>query len=140
LGKLVVEELSALSSRYDAVEIDCFVVMPNHLHFVVWLGAGPAHGRSPVPQVSIIVAAFKAGVTRRAGRELRVTVPVWQPRYHEHVIRHEGALARIREYIVNNPLRWFLDHENQECIGADEFQRWLQAYVKQLGRPEIRTP
>jgi hypothetical protein len=47
---------------------------------------------------------------------------VWQPNYHEHVIRNEKELQRIREYICNNPLRWPSDRENpaRQSDAADE--------------------
>ena len=50
---------------------------------------------------------------------------VWQRNYYEHVIRTDGALTRIRDYIQTNPLRWKLDRENPEQCGTDEFDRWL---------------
>ena len=34
---------------------------------------------------------------------------VWQPRFHDHIIRDKKELNRIRKYIVNNPLKWELD-------------------------------
>ena len=37
---------------------------------------------------------------------------LWQRNYYEHVIRNEKDLRQIREYIVNNPLKWELDEEN----------------------------
>jgi REP element-mobilizing transposase RayT len=37
---------------------------------------------------------------------------VWQRNYYEHVIRRDESLAKIREYIETNPLRWALDKEN----------------------------
>jgi REP element-mobilizing transposase RayT len=39
---------------------------------------------------------------------------LWQRNYFEHVIRNEGDLNAIREYIATNPLRWFEDKENPE--------------------------
>ncbi len=39
---------------------------------------------------------------------------LWQRNYYEHVIRNENELIRIREYIMNNPLKWSLDLENPE--------------------------
>jgi REP element-mobilizing transposase RayT len=45
-----------------------------------------------------IVRRLKAEVTKQVGFRL------WQPNYYEHVIRNELALAKIREYIKNNPL------------------------------------
>ena len=37
---------------------------------------------------------------------------MWQRNYHEHIIRNEKSLNRIREYILDNPLRWDMDREN----------------------------
>ena len=39
-------------------------------------------------------------------------VPVWQRNYHDHIIRTDADLHRIRAYIPNNPLLWALDEEN----------------------------
>jgi REP element-mobilizing transposase RayT len=40
---------------------------------------------------------------------------VWQRNYYEHVIRNEEELNRIRQYILENPMRWETDRENPEC-------------------------
>ena len=40
--------------------------------------------------------------------------PMWQRNYYEHIIRDEGELNRVREYIQNNPLNWETDKENPE--------------------------
>jgi REP element-mobilizing transposase RayT len=34
---------------------------------------------------------------------------IWQKSFYDHVIRDEKDMNRIREYILNNPLRWKLD-------------------------------
>ena len=54
-----------------------------------------------------LVRRFKAHASRRSGLRL------WQPNYYEHVIRHENALERIREYVVANPA--------VECVEFDQF-------------------
>jgi hypothetical protein len=59
------------------------------------------------------VAGFKSAVTTRIN-ELRDArgAPVWQRNYYEHVVRDDGELLRIREYVLNNPLDWETDREN----------------------------
>ena len=37
---------------------------------------------------------------------------LWQRNYYEHIIRDENDMARIREYIANNPAQWDTDREN----------------------------
>ena len=62
-----------------------------------------------------IVRRLKAKTSRKAGFKL------WQPNYYEHVIRHDRALSRIRQYIINNPhveqieFRDFYDNNKSHC-------------------------
>jgi len=37
---------------------------------------------------------------------------LWQRNYYEHIVRSEGSLNRIRQYILDNPARWAFDREN----------------------------
>jgi putative transposase len=61
-----------------------------------------------------VVRSFKARVTRDVRAAMGFDVAVWQRNYHEHVIRDEAALQRIRQYIIDNPARWEFDSENSE--------------------------
>jgi REP element-mobilizing transposase RayT len=50
-------------------------------------------------------------------RERFETVPYdekfrWQKSYYDRVIRHDGELKRIREYMRDNPIHWEIDQEN----------------------------
>ena len=38
----------------------------------------------------------------------------WQTRFHDHIIRDEESLHRIRQYIINNPNQWELDRNNPQ--------------------------
>lgn len=125
-GRIVAEEWAALTKRFRSIELDDFVVMPNRLHGIIRIrtsrGAasseGPASSEgaaSGAPTLGEIVRAFKSisacavnKVTSRPGRQ------VWQRNYYERVVRDEGELNRIREYIGANPLRWASDRENPE--------------------------
>jgi hypothetical protein len=61
----------------------------------------------------LAVGYFKMQAARRINRLRDTTgVPVWHRNYHEHVIRDEASLERIRRYIKDNPLRWTADEEN----------------------------
>jgi REP element-mobilizing transposase RayT len=35
----------------------------------------------------------------------------WQSRFYDHIIRNEKDLQNIRDYIINNPIKWFSDKE-----------------------------
>ena len=121
LGTIVQACWADLPHHYAHVELDAFVVMPNHVHGIILLtdvGAGfkPAPTR-PVPAnrhgLPEIVRAFKTFSARRINeRRAAPGVPIWQRNYYEHVIRNEDDLQRIREYIQSNTLKWKDDPDN----------------------------
>ncbi len=110
-GELVVRGWKWLAEQYTYVSLDEFIVMPNHLHGILLFDNDKARGLT----LGRIVAAFKT-ITTREINCLRNTPGkrFWQKDFYEHVIRNERDMARIREYIVNNPLQWSLDKENPE--------------------------
>jgi putative transposase len=79
--------------------------MPNHVHGVVQI-----YGESGV-SLGEIMRTFKA-VSTRAIRQTEIPDFAWQTNYHEHIIRNEHELERIRNYIVSNPVMWKDDPEN----------------------------
>lgn len=80
-----------------------------------------ANGRLPLQQIqssrpkismkpksiSSLIAGFKSATTKKINI-IRNTPqnPVWQRNYYDHIIRNDESLARIREYVQNNPLSW----------------------------------
>jgi REP element-mobilizing transposase RayT len=97
--------------------LDAFVVMPNHLHGIVFITEHAERaGGNVVPRtmlgtghrsLSAFVAGFKASTTRRAKTMGHTPpAPLWQRNYYEHVIRSERDLDRIRQYVADNPVRW----------------------------------
>jgi putative transposase len=82
-----------------------------------------------------IVGNLKSVTARRINR-IRHTpgMDVWQRNYYEHIIRNERALERIREYIINNPLRWELDIENPDNWQGSQTMDADHYYVSIWGR------
>ena len=103
LGRVVRENWLAIPSHFPGVTLDECVVMPNHLHGILWLPERAGHAR-PLPA---IVGSFKSAVSRQVGQ------PVWQRSYFEHVIKTNEALGRIRRYIETNPSIWDTDPERR---------------------------
>jgi REP element-mobilizing transposase RayT len=107
-GAILKQTWSNLIAHYQNVDLDEFVVMPNHVHGIIVLSdASPA--RHGLPE---IVRGFKSFSARGVNEVRGTRGPLWQRGYYEHVIRNETALNGIREYIVNNPARWADDPEN----------------------------
>jgi REP element-mobilizing transposase RayT len=123
-GRMAQEEWYRSAEIRHEVELDTFVVMPNHIHGIITIvgaqGLAPLQQDHPFLQrkprsLSTFIWDFKSAVTKRIN-DLRGTpyTSVWQRNYYEHVIRNEDDLNEIRQYVVNNPLKWDLDRENPQ--------------------------
>lgn len=136
LGEIVQEELLRTPLIRTHVELDAFVVMPNHFHAIVMFvdDAQPvvsanvgAHSCAPLQKpttlqrtprsLGSLVAGFKSVVTKRVNEQREQSCArLWQRNYYEHVIRNESSLNDIRSYIQTNPARWTEDTENPAYI------------------------
>jgi REP element-mobilizing transposase RayT len=136
-AKLAVESAwHSLLDIFANIELDEFVVMPNHNHGVLWIigeGAYRLHpgmwknndprrvGQLPDPTgkhmefvtLSNIIGAFKTTAATRINK-LRSSIgaPVWQKSFYDRIVRNDHELKRIQEYIRNNPIKWAEDRDN----------------------------
>jgi putative transposase len=105
------------------VSLDQWIVMPNHLHgIIIMADEAPLATDDALllrPALGAIVGAFKSAATKRVNEEPRMErSPLWQRNLYEHVIRNEADLGRIRQIIVDNPIRWAEDPENPNVIAG----------------------
>ena len=120
LGRIAAEEWLKSARIRIEIELDAWVVMPNHVHGTVIItddrckGDRPVAPSGPRPRsLGAMMAGFKSAATRRINTTRGTPgASVWQRNYYEHVIRNESALDRIRQYIADNPARWSEDPEN----------------------------
>jgi putative transposase len=141
-GQMVSTEWDALLGRFPGVELDAFVVMPNHIHgiivFATRVSVGAplvgAQGVAPnrtidnrattrvAPTLGDVVGAFKSRVTVDYTRGVKTKGwptfrrRLWQRNFYEHIIRNEASLHRIRQYILDNPARWAFDRDNPLAV------------------------
>ncbi|MBW4532690.1 MAG: transposase [Pleurocapsa minor HA4230-MV1] len=135
-GAIVADEWQKSSVIRQEIELDGWVVMPNHFHGIVIIknivgknrdrivkngnvNVG-ANGRSPLrdnalvqmksKSLSSLMAGFKSIATKKINilRDTPAT-PLWQRNYYEHIIRDRDAMDKIRQYIINNPVSWEID-------------------------------
>jgi REP element-mobilizing transposase RayT len=118
LGLVVQECLEELPQRFEHVQLDCFEIMPNHIHALLVLsGRVPEWKQSEKPgtqrgSLSEVIQALKSRVAIR-GKLLGYS-GIFQRGFHEHIIRDEQDLYATRKYISENPLKWHLDRENPD--------------------------
>jgi REP element-mobilizing transposase RayT len=113
-GDAVTGVWSALPDRFRGVELDEFVVMPNHVHGILWLV-----GDEPSTTLGKVMRAFKSLSARGVNTALEREGAVWQRGFHERVVRNDEELRKFRKYIVENAARWALDAENSDGRFAD---------------------
>jgi putative transposase len=123
-GAAVWETWRQLPPRFPVIELDAFVVMPNHLHgirFFPPLAAAGAASSAPTktvadaPALGLILRAFKSLSAAAVSRVLHRTGAVWQRNYYEHIVRSAKDLDAVRLYINQNPMQWLNDQENPEA-------------------------
>jgi putative transposase len=113
LGTIVDRQIVGLPERLAGVGIDMYTVIPNHVHAIVLLGTRARQASPLRVGLGQVVAAFKSGSAREINRIRRTPgARVWQRGYHDHVVRDDADLQRVREYLQTNPIRWALDPEN----------------------------
>lgn len=88
-GRKVVRELMTLQDQ-GMVETLCYVLMPDHLHWLMVLHEGT------LPNV---IRLLKGRSARAIGQS------IWQENYYDHAVRQEEDLQKMARYIVANPLR-----------------------------------
>jgi REP element-mobilizing transposase RayT len=145
-GKVAGACWDEIPNHFAGVELDAFVVMPNHVHGIMVIANGEeqhhvrATHASPLQKprgperksIGSIIGAFKSASTKRVN-EMRQALgtPLWQRNYYDHVIRDQNEWDRIREYINANPARW-ADDVNNPARSHDAQPKTLDAELKEI--------
>jgi putative transposase len=90
--------------------LDSFVIMPNHAHVVV---------RPLQVPLSQVLHSWKSFSGLRINRLLGRTGRFWMDESFDRIVRSEGQLFAIREYIARNPL--------VAKLGLDEYSHYQWA-------------
>ncbi len=105
-----------IPKHFKNVGLDEFIIMPNHIHGILII-VGNAYMRSLQNRtkmlLSRIIQQYKSSVTREINSLQNDFCFKWHKSFYDHIIRNEKTLNNIREYIVNNPLKWESDIENK---------------------------
>jgi len=131
-GKMNLNEIGKLSRKYwkeipkhfPFVELDEYVVMPNHIHGIIIIdndnNVGDNHG-CPLQNRNMellpkIISQYKSSVTRQIRKQFDYYIFAWQKSFYDHIIRNEKSLFKIQNYIIYNPLKWDLEKNNIENL------------------------
>ncbi|MCC5627067.1 transposase [Nostoc sphaeroides CHAB 2801] len=131
LGNIALNCWQTIPAHFSHIELDTFVVMPNHIHGILIITDNPVGARhclalnqhperntekfgKPVRgSISTVIGSYKSVVSKRINIIWQTKgQSIWQRNFYEHIGREEKSIDNIREYIVNNPQRWADDPEN----------------------------
>ena len=123
-GEIVETCWNELKGHYENIEMDEMIVMPNHIHGIINIvGATLAVAQKERPaKLGHVVGGFKSLSVKCCLEHIKRKKPgmilgkLWQRNYYEHVIRDDVELAKTREYIVNNPMKWELDENYPDVV------------------------
>ena len=99
-----------IPTQFPNVRIDRFVVMPNHLHGILWIDSTPRPLRAGIARIimafkSRTTVAYIRGVWEAGGPPFECRL--WHRNYYDRIIYSPAALARTRAYIDANPqIHW----------------------------------
>ncbi len=119
VGKVSKKFWKEIPAHYPCVEIDEYVVMPNHIHGILILNRRvqniePLQNtyQKIIPgSIGSIIRGYKTSVTKWVRQNSDIYM-VWQRNFHDHIIRTDVELKQIKKYIKNNPLNWTEDENN----------------------------
>ena len=133
-GEIAKATWNELPARFPSLGLDAFVIMPNHIHGIIMVGAqfiAPSDGFGETnmgainhaPTLGEIVHTYKAASTRLI-KQAGTPNFAWQRNYYEHIVRDEESSNRIRQYIHDNPARWEFDRENPAAKNPEPENAW----------------
>ena len=111
-GEVVKEQLQLIEARFPSVTIEDYVIMPDHIHAVIFLHEKEG-GASPSPTLDDVVCAFKSLTSRSCKQKFGIE-KMFQRSSAEHIVRDRDDYETRRKYIYENPMRWYYKHLKTE--------------------------
>ena len=128
-GKMIEKEYIGLEKRHKEIVCLDYVIMPNHIHFILQVNDNDDDG---IPD---IIDEYKSRTTVRYIKSVkeqgwsRFNGKLWQRSYWDDIIRNERQLRFIQNYIFNNPIRWNKDALNN---GHDDDVDNIESRIREL--------
>ena len=112
LGEAVKKIIETLHDFNPEVYVDCFVVMPNHVHIVLKIDDRPTneeHHLGKIMRKLKSLAAREYRILKERGLARDIGTHLWQENYWEKIVTSHEQLEAIRRYVEENPKRWSID-------------------------------
>ncbi len=111
-GKITEKYIRQMDAFYNCISVDRYVIMPDHIHFLLTVHETDGHPGRGVPTRTSVIARFVGTFKRFCNKEYGINI--WQSRYYDHVIRNQQDYDEIWQYIENNPRKWIMQNRGLE--------------------------
>lgn len=106
-GEMVKEYWIKLATKFQNIQLDEYIIMPNHLHGnIKILGADPCVCPVNGQMGANRIHGKCGGEGEQTGTPLHRIIQWYKTMTTNEYIRNENELGTIRHYIRNNPLHW----------------------------------
>lgn len=100
IGKIVEQAILNIPNIYESVQVDKYVIMPNHIHVILIFRADSCGRAMHAPTLSTVVGQMKGYTTKKCGKQ------IWQKSFYDSVICSQSAYEEVWNYIDGNPQKW----------------------------------
>ncbi len=107
-GQIVEQQFEIMNELYSDIKVKHYVIMPNHIHFIVEIVKHDGTSGRPSPTRSNSLISKYVGTFKRFTNKKR-NFDIWQRSYYDHIIRNEADYLEKQKYIENNSARWAED-------------------------------
>lgn len=107
-GKITEKWIREIPLAYPQVSVDCYVIMPNHIHLLLTILNGGGRG-DPSPTAIEVAARLKYKITQEINGTREKKEKIFQRSFHDHIIRDRDDYEKIAKYIRQNPINWEKD-------------------------------
>ena len=107
-GKIVDKQINTMNTVYSNISVEKYVIMPNHIHMLIFVDNPYGTSGTPSPTNAVIpafVSTFKRFCNKQTDKKL------FQRSFHDHIIRDDADYNKIWNYIDTNPAKW-----NEDCF------------------------
>jgi len=123
--KIVKREILKTKDLRKEINLDKFVIMPNHLHLIIIIDNVETAGIRSLPKLpewqqktknnlSNSIHWIKSSVTKEIRKQFDDFTFARQKSFFDVIIKNDEQLEKTRQYILNNPLKWENDVNNKK--------------------------
>ena len=112
-GKITEKQIKEIPIKYPQIKLDQYVIMPDHIHLILFLNSNTENDKK-TPTIVSVIGWLKYQITKEINKSRGTTGErIFQRSFFDHVIRDRKDYEIKRDYIRDNPNKWYYDHLNE---------------------------